>query len=100
MVLGVIVRAPICALVGVLLVPGCSGERTAIAVAETGSLAQTPVTGEATVLGFRIQLIGSDPCRLRYSLGEKANEVPLLIPPPCTFHRERDGTVRVPQVKG
>ena len=89
-------RIGICALLSALLLSGCSEERAGAVVAETTP--QAPVTGEATVLGFHIQLFDTDPCRVQYSREGKTTEVRLVIPPPCTFHRDRDGTVRVQQV--
>lgn len=79
----------------------CSCERPQVA----SSRPQAPTTevrpAEAvdSVAGFRVHLVDSNPCALRYSREASVKELLLKVSSPCVFHRDPSGALRVQRVK-
>lgn len=89
------------ALIGTLLLYGCQDDAPPAATTNPEvSPRAASVSGETTVLGYRIELVNSDPCVVRYGRGGEMTDLRLGLSPPCTLHRNADGTVRVRPVKG
>lgn len=70
--------------------------RPEVAPAEAAppSAAALPAQPGDTAAGLQVELVGSDPCVLRYGAAAPDRELPLRVSPPCSFHRGPAGAIR------